>query len=402
MRARAPGGLYFFGATSSRVGDEASIPALLLFGLALYGVPATAAAVYAALTLASAIGGPLLGLVLDRVRRPGAALAGCLLGYGTGLAVLTAFAAFLPLPLVLAVAVATGLFGPALSGGWSSQLAHVLPGRERAFSLDVATYNVAGLAGPALAAVTATTWAPATALTVAVVLVLLAAPAAWLLPLPDSQRRRRPPGLGRSVVAQLRDGFAPLLRVPGLRGATLGSSVSFVGIGMFVVACPLLGAERFGEAGRGALLSTALAGASLLATLVTARWPSPLTPDQMFLVSTLVQGLALLGAGLAEQPWLTVLAVLVLGFGDGPQLAAVFAVRHRDSPARNRAQVFTTAASVKVGSAAAGALLAGVLAEVSAAAVLLAAAATQLVAAVVAVLAGTPLGRGPGPPPRRG
>jgi MFS family permease len=143
---------YFYGSTLSRVGDEMSVPALLLFGLAVSGSARTAASAYAALTLAGALGGPLLGLVLDRSRRPGAVLTTCLLLYGTGLAVLTLAGRTLPLPAWLAVAAAAGLFGPALPVGWSSQLPRVLPDRPQAYSLDVATYNVAGMAGPACAA----------------------------------------------------------------------------------------------------------------------------------------------------------------------------------------------------------------------------------------------------------
>ncbi|WP_414937275.1 hypothetical protein [Amycolatopsis sp. cmx-11-51] len=41
-------------------------------------------------------------------------------------------------------------------------------------------------------------------------------------------------------------------------------------------------------------------------------------------------------------------AALLAGFAEGPQLSALFAIRHREAPAEVRAQVFATAASVKI------------------------------------------------------
>jgi MFS family permease len=383
--------VYFSGSTLSRMGEEVSVPALLLLGLATSGSARTAAASYAALTLAAAIGGPVLGLVLDRARRPGTVLGSCLLLYGAGLGVITLAGDTLPGLLLVVLAACAGVFNPAVSGGWSSQLGAVPVGRQRGSALDVATYNVAGIAGPALAGLTATTLGAGPALGLAVVLVLAAVPAAMLLPTTAPPRRRSSGPVLRSLVVLLGEGFRPLVRIPALRGATVGSSISFAGLGMFVVACPLLGAFRLGDVGRGPLLITAVAAASLVATVCTARWPPPVPPDLVVLATTLLAGLGLVLTALADTAVPTVLAVLVIGFADGPQLAAVFAVRHRDAPSENRAQVFTTAVSLKIGSAASGAALAAVLVETSLAAVLLVAAALQLVAVVAAVLAGTPV-----------
>lgn len=379
-----------------------AVPALLLFGLAVSGSARAAASAYAALTLAGALGGPLLGLVLDRSRRPGAVLTTCLVLYGTGLGVLTLAGRALPLAAWLAVAAATGIFGPAVAGGWSSQLPRAVPGRPRAYSLDVATYNLAGIVGPAATALLATASDPGVAMLGAVVLVVAAVPAAWTLPAGDGTGAPLAPGVPRALLRELGLGFRPLLRVPPLRGVTVGSSLSFVGMGMLVVACPLLGAERFGDPARGALLITALATASLVATVVTARWPLPLSPDQVVLLATLVQGLGLVLLAVSSAVPITVLAVVLVGLADGPQLAAVFAIRHRDSPRGNRAQVFTTAVSLKVGSAAAGGALAGLLAD-SVTVVVLVAAICQAAAVVAALLCGTPVRptATAGPPPPR-
>ncbi len=84
-------------------------------------------------------------------------------------------------------------------------------------------------------------------------------------------------------------------------------------------------------------------------------------------------------------------ALLLLGFaatGEGPQLTALFAVRHRETPAPVRGQVYTTAASLKIAGLAAGAALAGPLAGRSVSACLLVAAGTELCAAAAYLLAG--------------
>ena len=85
---------------------------------------------------------------------------------------------------------------------------------------------------------------------------------------------------------------------------------------------------------------------------------------------------------------LTLAAVALSGVGEGPQLTALFSVRHRESPEHLRGQIFTTAASLKVAGLAAGAALAGPLAGRSVTACLLLAAGFDLCAAAAYVLIG--------------
>jgi hypothetical protein len=79
------------------------------------------------------------------------------------------------------------------------------------------------------------------------------------------------------------------------------------------------------------------------------------------LVSTLIIGVAMLAAAVAPG-WFTMAALAVDGIGEGPQLTALFTVRHREAPEHLRGRIFTTAASLKVGGLAVGAALAGPLA----------------------------------------
>src|SRR6202008_3724379 len=97
------------------------------------------------------------------------------------------------------------------------------------------------------------------------------------------------------------------------------------------------------------------------------------------LVSTVFIGISMAATAVAPG-WLTVAAIALGGGGEGPQLPALFAVRHRESPAHMRGQIFTTAASLKIGGLAVGAALAGPLAGRSVAACLLVAARVELCA----------------------
>ena len=121
--------------------------------------------------------------------------------------------------------------------------------------------------------------------------------------------------------------------------------------------------------------------------------------------STLVIGVSMAAAALAPG-WLTLAAVALAGAGEGPQLTALFAVRHRETPANLRGQVYTTAASLKIAGLAAGAALAGPLAGWSVTGCLLIAAGTELCAAAAYLAAGStrPAQREPAaaPPPGPG
>jgi MFS family permease len=381
---------YLGGAAVARAGDEMSGPALLLLGLAVTGRPATGSELLASVTVAGAVGGPFFGALLDRTRRPDRVLAGTLAAYAVGIGTIAAVAGALPVPLVVVIALAAGLFNPAVAGGWTSQLPRILPGPElsRGSALDAMTFSAASLAGPALAALVAAGFGARLAVMVAAALVGLAVPAACSL-------RRYPPGRApgpaqvtyRRLTAhrQVAAGFAAIVARRPLLRATVTSVVSYAGIGMLIVCCPVLGAQRLGGAARGALLISAIAVASLAANVILARRGGRGDPDIRVFVSTLTIGVSMAAAALAPG-WLTVLAVAVVGAGEGPQLTALFAVRHRESPEHMRGQIFTTAASLKIGGMAAGAALAGPLAGWSVTGCLLVAAGIELCAAAAYLL----------------
>jgi len=418
---------YLGGAAASRAGDEMTGPALLLAGFAVTGRPAAGSTLLAALTIAAAVGGPLFGVLLDRSPRPDRVLALTLAAYALGVIAVAGAVGRLPVPFVAAIALAAGLFNPAVAGGWTSQLPRIVtgPALSRGFALDAMTYSVASLAGPALAALVAAAFGARTAVIVAAALVTVALPSARSLsrypPAPLAtprlgvNRQAAPrPGLSRQVAA----GFAAIATRRPLLRATVTSVVSYVGIGMLLVSCPVLGAQRLGGPARGALLISAIAAASLVANSVLARRhrrpdqhrrhrrpdrhrrPPRGQPDTRVLASTLVIGVSMAAAA-AAPGWLTMAAVALGGAGEGPQLTALFEVRHRESPEHMRGQIFTTAASLKIGGLAAGAALAGPLAGRSVTACLLVAAGFELCAAAAYVLIGPPpKAARPAPPPK--
>lgn len=384
-------GAYLAGATVARTADEMSGPALLLLGLAVTGSARTASLLYAALTIAGGCGGPLFGVLLDRSAAPGRLLAWALAGYAAGLGVVAVVLGHLPLLAVAGLAAAAGFLAPSLTGGWTSRLPGIVPAPRlaRGYSLDVSTYAAAALIGPALAGLVAAAVGAGWAMAVVVALLLVATPVAAGLPRPAPADPAGHAAGRTSVLADLRAGFGAILRVRPLLRITGCSVIAYLGVGMLVVACPLLGQRYLGGADRGALLLSLLAAASLIANAAQSRWPPRLAPDTMFALSTALAGVAYLGLAAASSAGWVIVAIAVAGLADGPQLSAVFAVRHREAPARLRAQVFTTAASLKLAAGALGAALAGHLAS-SPPLVLMVAAATQA-AALLAFLA---LGRG--------
>ncbi|MEV5980475.1 MFS transporter [Streptomyces sp. NPDC052114] len=374
------------GAAAARAGDEMAGPALLLAGLAATGSAATASALLAGVTASAAVGGPVLGALLDRAARPGRLLAAALVLYAAGLAAILASLGAIPLPGTVLLAVATGLLAPALSGGWTAQLPRVVPpdALPRANALDAMTFNLSALLGPALAGTVAALFAPSAAVAAAAGLICLAVAGAWGLPGAGTARGRGgTPGTkaSTSLLAELGAGVRMMARTPALARATTASVISCAGAGMLTACAPLLGERALGGAGEGAVLLSGLAVAALAANAALSRRPDLLTPDTVMWGSALVMAAALALAATCR-PVPVIAAVLLAGAGEGPQLTALFAIRHREAPERLRGQVFTTGASLKITGFAAGAAVAGPLAARSLPGALLAAAALEVTAAL--------------------
>ncbi|MFI5806404.1 MFS transporter [Streptomyces sp. NPDC051561] len=401
MRSRSPSPRswwrYVAGAAAARTGDEMSGPALLLLALAVTGSTVTASSLLAGVTVAAAVGGPVFGALLDRSGRPGRLLAGALALYAAAFLLILLTLGRVPVGAVVAVAVCAGLFGPALSGGWTSQLPHVVEEKElpRANALDAQTFNLASLAGPALAGVVAGAAGAPAAVAVSAALIVAALPAAWALPTARTLPAASTPPTARapsspnsptahapspSLPSDLLDGLRILIRSRPLARATAVSVLSCTGEGAFVAVAPLLGALALGSPEHGALLLSATALGALAANAALARRTAA-HPETTLGLSTLVLAAACLLAATLH-PAAVVASALLAGAGTGPQLTALFAIRHRAAPPHLRGRVFTTGASLKLTGFALGAALAGPSATLSVPLALLASAALQLCAAL--------------------
>ncbi|QXE36258.1 MFS transporter [Streptomyces sp. GMY02] len=382
---------YVVGAAAARTGDEMSGPALLLAGLAITGSASTATLLLGAVTVSAAVGGPVFGVLLDRSPRPGRLLAVALGAYASALVLILLSIGRVPVVATLLIAVCAGLLGPALSGGWTAQLPYTVREKDlpRATALDAMTFNAAGLAGPAAAGAVAGTVGAPMSVIVSATLLGAAVPAAWRLPVPSPSSSPSPvlalplrPPARTPLSADIRAGFRAIVRTPPLARATAVSVISCVGQGMFVACTPLLGERVFGAAGHGVLLLSGVAASALLANAVLAQCPRLMRrPDSVLRCGTLVLAVAFLLAATGRPVPLT-FAALIAGLGEGPQLAALFAIRHREAPGRLRAQIFTTGASLKITAFALGAALTAPLATRSLPVTLLSAAVIQAFAAL--------------------
>lgn len=361
MKKRYSLSFYLAGAVAARAGDEMSGPALMLAAFALAGSAVDASSLLAGITLSAAVGGPALGVLLDRAGQPGRVLAGALVLYATGLGMILVGLGRLPFAVTVLVAVLTGLLGPALSGAWTAQLPSVVLGEHlpRANALDAMTFSMASLAGPALAGGVAQTLGAPTAVMVSAALIASALPAAWMLP---TRQGRARDVRTTSWASDLTAGLRAVAGRPPLARATLTSVLTCAAQGMLTAALPLLGERVLGGAGRGAVLLSCTALSALMANALLARFPRAAAPDTIIWVSALVQAAAL-ALATVKSPVALIVAALVAGIGEGPQLAALFAIRHREAPEHLRSQIFTTGASLKITGFALGAALAGPLAN---------------------------------------
>ncbi|MBU7598318.1 MFS transporter [Streptomyces sp. P38-E01] len=417
----------------ARSADEGVAVAVVLLALHRTGGAAEGAFVLTAWMAPHVVAAPLAGALLARARRVRRWYVAALGGFAAAIAVLAACLGQAPAPLTLAVAALGGACGPVVSGGLSSLPAELVPPERlgRAYGLDAASYNAASVGGPAAATVIAVATSPAYALLALAGSAALAALLALRLPArrpppvphptaqptgghtttgkreaaggrgPDGEARygearpgseHGPDGeVGRQLPpfrADLVAGLLAVRRIPQLRAITTSTTLAFVGLGGLGTTAVLL-AEGRGSPGAGGLLVTAFAIGALFGSLACARWWPRAPAPALASWSLLGLGLALAAASFTSHWVLCVALFAAAGTAEGPLLGATLRIRADHSPARLRAQVFTTAAGLKISAAAAGAALVGVAAgSVSPGTLLLCLAATQLAAVPLGLLAG--------------
>ncbi len=359
-RARQPAlRAYLVTATLSRSASEAAMPGLLVVGIAVLGSAALGSYLVAAMTASAAVGGPIVGALLDRTRRPRRGFALAMLTMAVGIAAVALSIGQLPLAIVMLFAVVTGFGYPAITGAWSAQLPHLLPteGLPRAYSADAATYSVAAVIAPPIAAAliavsdTAPLWLPVLLLAVAL-LSLRAVPI----------RPRGAASPGRSLATDLRSGLAVMTRNLPLRRTVVLTTVGFAGQAAIFVTAPVLAQELTGSLEFTGVILGVFAAGGVVTALWFTRHPV-VRPDRAIIVSTALSALTLAVVGIAPTTWLLLVAAFAMGASEPPLVSSMFRVRQRESPPGVQAQVFTTSASLRttafaIGTATCGALLA--------------------------------------------
>jgi MFS family permease len=348
---------FFLAATLARLASEMFAVAAVLLVLDRTGRPGLAGAVVAATTLPAVVTGPVLGAWLDRTGRRRFALAGNQVLLAASLLGILAAAGRAPGWVLVLLAALAGLTGPLATGGYTSMIPLLVPERllARANALEASSFNAAAIAGPAVAGAVAATIGPASAVLAEAALAGVAIPAIARLPRVERPTRDHAP----SLAAAVRQGLGHLARTPVLRGVTVATAVGMGGTGLLTLAMPFwaeeLGAGREGAGYLWAALEAGAIAGALVAARPAAAWP----PQRVVLAGLGLFGLAMALWPLAPSFPAALALVALTGLVEGPAFAATFATRQRWSPPELRGQIFTTAASLKLGAFAVGAALAG-------------------------------------------
>lgn len=219
--------------------------------------------------------------------------------------------------VTVVVAFVAGLFGPAVTGGWSSRLSHGDAAIARRLTVfDASSYSATGLNGPGLAGLAYAAVGPVAPLVLSIGFLLLGAavaPAAHRSPYPHP-----PPSPRSRFLATIGTGLGTVAGSRRLLAATCSSFVTYTGVGFFTVALPLIGAARFGSAGHGSMLLMVMPAMALVANAVLSRLDALGSPLLVLILATLVSAVGLLAMSL---PWaMLVLAGIVLARGTAPSL----------------------------------------------------------------------------------
>ena len=206
------------------------------------------------------------------------------------------------------------------SPDWSPdrQLAALVPESRlpRAFGIDSLVYNVAGIGGPALAAVLATMTSALSATLILAGAAVLGGVIIAVLPI-----KARAASISRLSKRDLNGGIATILRQPVLATVTAATTAGQLGAGGLAVIASLLAAEQNNPAAVGWLLTSMAAGALIGSPPWTWRPAAVDRAPSVVMIMLIATGLPLVA--LAWSPSTVFAAVLfgVSGFFNGPMFA---------------------------------------------------------------------------------
>ena len=372
---------YLIAASFIRMADEGTRVALVLLALDRHAGVALGGALIAGFLAPHILAAPAVGALADRIPQRKLLHVAAVL-FVSAILVVTAFGVGrLPGALAVAIVAVGGCAGPMMTGGMSSLPALMLPGTmlARAYAADGATYNTAGVLGPAVAAVVASTLGAQSAVLVLAACIVVGAGVLTTLPIPDGTSGQ--PG---SSLANFGRGLAAMWRSRTLRVITIASTFSQLGVGALPVIAALL-ASRYGNPATAGLLLSTYATAGLVGALTNA-W-RPLAPGRPELVAVLsLIGTAIPLMFVPGVHSLTASAVLfaVAGLFVGPFVGSLLAVRQLHSPEVHRTQIFIVAAGARSAFTAVGAGVAGAIAGIGVGRMLVLAAGIELACGLVA------------------
>jgi Major Facilitator Superfamily len=356
---------YAVAASLLRLANEGARVVLALLALERDGRAAAGGLLVAALLAPHVIAAPLVGALADRSRHPDRLIAMAALGFAGSLAGTAAAFSRAPLWVVLVLLLAGGCCGSTLTGVLSSRLPAVVePSRlPRAFGVDSLTYNLAGILGPAVAAVVA---GRASAAVGTYALAGSAAVGASLLPVLASGRPANADQESGVPTSQARPDPLAGIRILGrdrvLGTVTAATSVGQLGGGALPVIAAVLAQRQYGAAWAGWLLSAG-AAAALLGSLAWTWRPAPAARAPVVVLAGLVGvGLPLAAAAGASSAFAVAALFALSGLFQGPLFGALLTTRERQAPRPLHAQVFAVGAGAKMTASAAGAALGGALA----------------------------------------
>lgn len=380
LRREAPAfNNYFFTAIMARLANEGLKLALILTaaetpaGLALGGL------LVAAFLIPSVVSAPFVGRMADLSHNPTRLYAAAFAFHGLMIGACGLLLEHVPSAVILLMAAIGGSVGPLLMGGMSSLVGSIVPKEliNRAYAMDVVTYNVSSILAPAAVAAVAGFTTPLISLLMLAVILQIAAVNMLRLPLRRSEDRAiiLPP----SPV----DGFRAIGGIAPLRSTVVCTSLNAISWGVLPVVATMLAATTF-SVNAGVLLSTMAAGA-LVGSLAYAARPFGMDrPHEIIPVISMVTAIPLIILAFTGNTPLALILFAMKGLLGGPMGATQFAVRDRFSPTNVRTQVFTLSTSVKTTASALGAAMAGMMSGASPAVLILIASGAIVLGAVIA------------------
>jgi MFS family permease len=363
MAERRAEAVYLAGAIPVRLVTNGAGVALALATAARLDSVAVGGVLIAVLNAPSVVAAPVIGALTDAVRSPRRFMLGAAVVLAAALA-LAAFVGDVPLAVVVVALLAGGCVVPVFIGGLSAWVDEAMPGdHARGFAVDALSYNLAGIAGPAIVAGLSAWLTPTGALLALAAVMVVGGLLLQLLPISGRGGAADPRSLAQGVARATRHlvTHGPLARV------VAAGAIVQLGGGMMPVVVVLVAVHRGLAESAGGLLLTAFSiggvtGALLVAVPAVTRRVAAVPPRWMMAGSFAATGVFTLLAALSPSFVLTAVLLGLSGLPDATGVAAMLRLRQEESPADVRAQVFVVAAGTRAVTAALGAAIAGAIA----------------------------------------